>query len=125
MIRSVRSIRSFVLKPEPQAKLEPQRPSTEKPRQEATQTIMTFEGTEFARNSYLKFVMSTGGLVTMHDTTPSSVRGNYAANNDHISFVFSNCWYNGTVSGNVVYGTARFTSGPNAGTTWQFRLERK
>ena len=87
-----------------------------------TPTSMTFEGAEFG-NRYLKFVMSTGGVATMYDeVTAGSVRGSFGISGNHVVVLFDNCVYDGTMFGNVISGTARFTSGPNAGVTWQFRV---
>ena len=88
------------------------------------QVVETYEGTEFT-NSVLKFVVMQDGSVIMHDAGPHPVLGRHQRDGDRVTITFGNCVYEGTRTGNVLYGMARFTSGEHSGRTWEFRVEVK
>jgi hypothetical protein len=73
----------------------------------------------------LAFVVQPGGIATMMDSGGTPVRGTVSVNGNHVRFQFADCVYDGFAADNVLAGTARFTNGPNAGQTWNFRVDSK
>jgi hypothetical protein len=72
----------------------------------------------------LSFIIRDGGKVDMVDATNKPISGSGRTEGKQIIFSFGNCVYEGTESAtNVLTGKARFTSGPSAGQSWNFRVE--
>ena len=65
---------------------------------------------------------SNGAKVRMIDATRRPVDGDFAIQGNRVVFAFGNCVYDGTLNNDVLTGTGRFTSGPNAGQTWNFSV---
>jgi opacity protein-like surface antigen len=72
----------------------------------------------------LTFKFQDGQKVTMIDAH-NTIDGSFSQNGASVQIQFGNCVYEGTISGNVLSGTARFTSGSDAGVTWNWRVERQ
>jgi hypothetical protein len=53
----------------------------------------------------------------------SQVPGRYTQDGQSVRIQFGNCIYEGTIQGNVLSGSARFTQGQNNGVTWTFSVQ--
>jgi hypothetical protein len=72
----------------------------------------------------LTFQFKDGQKVTMIDAH-STIDGNFSQDGALVTIQFGNCVYEGVINENVLSGTGRFTSGPNAGVTWTWSVERE
>jgi hypothetical protein len=71
----------------------------------------------------LTFIATNGGKVRMIDASKQPIDGSFAIQGNRVVFAFGNCVYDGNLDNNdVLTGTGRFTSGPNAGQTWNFSV---
>ena len=53
----------------------------------------------------------------------TQVQGSYSQTGPSVRIQFGNCVYEGTIQGNVLSGTARFTTGQSSGTGWAFSVQ--
>lgn len=70
----------------------------------------------------LAFVL-TRGRVQMVDAQNVSVNGTPWINGNRAVFTFKDCVYDGIMTGDVLEGQARFTSGSQVGQAWSYRVE--
>lgn len=82
----------------------------------------TWEGTESLSGfGKLTFRLEAAGKAVMIDAS-STVNGDWAQDGSKVTITFKNCVYQGTIQGQVLSGTARFTSGSDA--NWTFSVTR-
>ena len=72
----------------------------------------------------LTFQFQVEQKVTMIDAH-NTIDGSFSQDGASVQIQFGDCVYEGTINGNVMSGTARFTSGSNAGVTWNWSVERQ
>lgn len=102
---------------------QPQAPQQQLPK------VLVFRGSEDLQNyGILQFTVfdstKAAGPIEMLDASNRPIRGNFQMNGKQVNFVFTDCTYSGTIAqGGVIAGTARYTSGNNAGHTWNFRVQ--
>ncbi len=85
----------------------------------------TWDGSEdLWDDGALTFQFSEDGKVVMMDKH-ATVHGTFTVNGTSVRIEFTNCVYEGRVDANsLMSGTARFTAGDNAGTEWNFSVQR-
>lgn len=69
----------------------------------------------------LTFRFTTADEVVMIDAH-SQISGSYTQDGAAVRITFGDCVYEGSINGNVLSGTARFTAGNNTGVTWTFNV---
>ena len=69
------------------------------------------------------FIFRKGGIVERIDASNRSTTGTVQSQGNRVTFTFADCVYEGNDVNNTFAGAARFTSGPNAGITWNFFMQ--
>jgi hypothetical protein len=70
----------------------------------------------------LTFRFQDGQKVLMLDAH-GQAQGSFTQNGPTVRITFGDCVYEGMIQGNVLSGSARFTSGQNSGLTWLFAVQ--
>ncbi len=89
----------------------------------AVKPLITLEGREeWGTNGSLVFKLYQAGRAVMIDETRRPIEGTYHFDGDRVQLFFGNCVYDATDFNGILVGRARYTTGPNAGTGWNFRV---
>jgi len=111
--------------PAPQPQPQPQPQNTAKPTPAPVVKSVansTWSGTEqLAGFGKLTFELKADGKAVMIDAT-ATVNGDWSQKGNEVTVTFSNCVYVGRINGQTMSGTGRFTTGEQAGQTWNFQL---
>jgi hypothetical protein len=89
----------------------------------AARPIVTLEGhEEWGNYGELTFHLFQSGKATMIDATKKPVHGTVKVEGNRMKLIFGNCVYEANENNGVISGKARYTSGTDAGKSWNFRL---
>jgi hypothetical protein len=98
------------------------------PKAQTVQTPGTFAGSTWSGSENLggfgklTFVFKDAKKAIMVDAK-STVEGSYEVKGQNITIRFGNCVYNGTINGNVLSGTAQYTSQNSPTWAWNVAMQ--